>query len=912
MIRFITGIYDYLSGHRRVLWISMVLVSLLSVLLIFKVRFSENISDFLPLGSSQQEALAVYQNISGANRLYILFSNPDDADGTVEAIDAFESYLLEADSLGWCSDLVTQFDISRVREITNFVYANVPYFLTEEDYARMDSLLAQPGYVQSQMERNREMLMFPTGGMMVSNIVNDPLALFTPLLSRLQESNPQMSFEMYDGYIFTPDMSRAVVMMNSPFGNSETEYNSKLLAMLYDAIGKMEGDYPQVKAHVVGGPEIAVGNSTRIKKDSLIAISLSVVLIIMLVAYSIGSLRNILLIFLSIGWGWLFAMGGMSIFGGDVSIIVIGISSVVLGIAVNYPLHLIVHLGHNPDVRMTIKEIMAPLVIGNITTVSAFLTLIPLQSAALRDLGIFATLLLIGTILFVLLYLPHLVKVKRSGVVESKLIDRIAGLSPDRNRYIVWGVVVVTIFLSYFSLQTEFDSNMANINYMTQAQREDMQYFEKLLSNSKSSTTKEVYLLSSGSSFDEALLKNGEMVKAVEELIAEGLVESYKGVFPFLASKEEQGRRLAMWRDFVSEHKELLTRGISSAAMHCGFSQNAFAGFNSLVGKTDAMKPQDIGYFAPITSLLLSQNVTSVESTSKSYIVNRLNVEGENVEKIKSMFEGAFDVAGMNSALSKNLSDNFNYIGWACSIIVFIFLWFSFGRIELAIIAFLPMAVSWIWILGIMAIFGIKFNIVNVILATFIFGQGDDYTIFMTEGCQHEYSYRRPILASYKGSILQSALIMFVGIGTLIISKHPAMRSLAEVTIIGMLSVVLMSYIIPPFLFRWITTRDGLPRKYPLTLRSVLFGVPSDPVEQVIGRYIYKGLALTRAVRENLRKFDTAPVEGIYQDKGYGECAILMALLHPDRKVVARIEDDDRRRIAQVAADNFVDNIEFI
>ncbi|MBO7764272.1 MAG: hypothetical protein J6S16_04950, partial [Bacteroidales bacterium] len=90
------------------------------------------------------------------------------------------------------------------------------------------------------------------------------------------------------------------------------------------------------------------------------------------------------------------------------------------------------------------------------------------------------------------------------------------------------------------------------------------------------------------------------------------------------------------------------------------------------------------------------------------------------------------------------------------------------------------------------------------------------------------------------------------------------------------------------------------------------FGVPSDPVEQVIGRYIYKGLALTRAVRENLRKFDTAPEEGIYQDKGYGECAILMALLHPDRKVVARIEDDDRRRIAQVAADNFVDNIEFI
>ena len=49
------------------------------------------------------------------------------------------------------------------------------------------------------------------------------------------------------------------------------------------------------------------------------------------------------------------------------------------------------------------------------------------------------------------------------------------------------------------------------------------------------------------------------------------------------------------------------------------------------------------------------------------------------------------------------------------------------------------MAMGWLWILGIMALLGIKFNIVNIILATFIFGQGDDYTIFITEGLLYEY-----------------------------------------------------------------------------------------------------------------------------------------------------------------------------
>ena len=132
------------------------------------------------------------------------------------------------------------------------------------------------------------------------------------------------------------------------------------------------------------------------------------------------------------------------------------------------------------------------------------------------------------------------------------------------------------------------------------------------------------------------------------------------------------------------------------------------------------------------------------------------------------------------------------------------------------------MAVSWIWILGIMGMTGIQFNIVNIILATFIFGQGDDYTIFMTEGCCYEYAFRKKMLASYKSSILVSALIMFIGIGTLIFAKHPALHSLAEVTIVGMLSVVLMAYLLPPLVFNWITKSHGKYRKRPLTLGPLL------------------------------------------------------------------------------------------
>ena len=84
----------------------------------------------------------------------------------------------------------------------------------------------------------------------------------------------------------------------------------------------------------------------------------------------------------------------------------------------------------------------------------------------------------------------------------------------------------------------------------------------------------------------------------------------------------------------------------------------------------------------------------------------------------------------------------------------------------------------------------------------------------MTEGTLYEYTHRRPMLASYRRAILLSAFIMFIGIGSLIIARHPALHSLAEVTIVGMFSVVLMAYIFPPLIFN---SSDGIPlgRKIP-------------------------------------------------------------------------------------------------
>ena len=916
----ISEIYDFFSERSKLRRWILVAVSIILMCLVATLHFSEDISDFLPLGTKEREEMGIYQNISGAERLFILFSNPGDADRTVSAIESYLSFLDENDTEQWCGDIVGEIDMDTIAEVSDFVYDNIPYFITDADIQRMDSLLSEPGYIGRALANDRNALLFPSSPLVTGAITHDPLGLFSPVLTRMQSSGSQIGFEMYDGHIFTPDMSRAVVMLDSPFGSSETENNTKLLKLLENASAAMQTDFPDVKADIIGGPAIAVGNSSRIKKDSILAIALSAVLIILLLAYSVDSVKNIFLIFLSVGWGLLFALGGMAVFSNSVSIIVIGISSVILGIAINYPLHLIMHTAHQSDMKTAMSEIVSPLVVGNITTVGAFLALVPLKSTALRDLGLFASLLLIGTILFVLLFLPHYVSHRKDIRHRSMLLDRISGFSPEKSRVFVIAVVVITAILSYFSLQTGFDTNMSHINYMTDSQKADMQYFEDMLTKDTTHTAQTLYVYGKGNSFDEALSSNAHHSSVIDSLAASGIVARQNCADAFIVPKDEQARRLELWRDFADRHKDELTSSLKQAASDAGFMPSAFNDFIALVENAGNLAPEEFKFFEPLTKTVFVQNFTESEDGKTKYAVTALNVEPEYMEKAKSALgSDSFDVSGMNEAMTSSLSDNFNYIGWVCSLIVFFFLWFSFGRIELAMISFLPMAVSWIWILGLMSMLGIKFNIVNIILATFIFGQGDDYTIFITEGCQYEYSRRKPILRSYKSSIFQSAAIMFVGIGTLIVARHPAMRSLAEVTIIGMFSVVLMAYLIPPLMFRWLTVKNGKPRRHPVTLRTIFFGTPNDLRSAVEGRYIYKGKGVERTVRRNLKdkgkemmEMETPQSKQIETvDDGYGELSLLLALSHKDLKVVAHIADDERRNIAEVAAGGIADNIEY-
>ena len=868
-------IYEWLSARPAAKWWILSATLLLLTLPLINLQYKENIAEFIPQSGNYLERMEVFQQMSSADKTFVLFSIKNEAQEQkaplfaeeqkapldeqeqnapllageenapllAEAVDLFAERLAAADSSHLVKEIVKEVDYERYKALIPFIYSHIPYLLSAEDIAKTDSLLSTPGFIEERlMERSAE-LMLPTGSFLSSSFEWDPLGLFSSVAETQLSTSSIPNCALYNGHIFTPDWRYALCIIASEGDPNESSTNKRLINLIEQA-AKIDG----ITAEHIGAPSIAVGNATRIKRDSILALSLALLLITILLHFTLKSLRDLLLIVATLAFGWLCGLSAVAVAEQSVSMIVVGIASIILGIAANYPLHLITHTYHcRGRVGESLRQVVSPLITGNITTVGAFCALIPLNSPALRDLGIFAAAMLVGTILFTIVILPHLIKHKASSSAPYSSAPNASapasGITAACRRANVWkraqtpliiAATLATLVLGYFGASTRFNPNLQEINYMTQRQRELMQLLSSLADLPSGRETLYIYNSNAagepagelaGTPAREAAALPAQMAADVNECLLQGAESIYEALIgmpelrnagaevssiaQIVPSKRSQQQRLEAWERLMERHRQTLAERLPKAAESAGFAGNAFSNFFSVIEKEyEIIEPTSFA------QLLAGRGASMFKEGERCVTTVTLPQEaGDSLQslissKVAGLFEGSgqrvslFNVKELSSAISESLSADFNYIGLSCSLIVFIFLWLSLRRLSYAIIAFMPMVVSWIWILGIMNLFGIEFNLVNIILATFIFGQGDDYSIFITEGLIYEDKYGKKIIGSFRESIYISAAIMFIGMGTLIVAKHPALSSLGEITVLGMAAVVLFSCTLPPLLFR--------------------------------------------------------------------------------------------------------------
>lgn len=830
MNKFFLSIYDYLSKNKPLAIALLLVITALCVFSALRLNYKENIADFLPTDPEKERYTSVYNDLSDQGQITVIFAadttklTSDEAvDAMMDAMDAFEANWKAKDTALLVNNLQCKVDGSQVFDAIDFIREYPPLFLNQEDYCRMDSLLAEPNYVATCMGNIKRILSMPTASFVVEGIQADPLNLYSPALQRLNALNPTQGYRVEDEYLFNKRGDKGFAFFSSPFLGSDTKDNAQIVSLLDQVIALTQSEHPEVRISAVGAPTIAVTNAKQIKTDSFLSIALALVFIFGILMFTMARKRNLLWLGISILFGWIFALAVIALFKSSISIIVVGIGSVIVGIAVNYPLHYLDHIKQEPNKREALKDVIQPLVIGNITTVAAFACLIFVKAEAMRDLGLFGALTLVGTILFVMVFLPLFAVTPKK--TKKLFVDD--GKAPSETwrkvkLYVFWPLVIITLILGYYSRETAFDADLHNINYMTRQQQEDLAVLSESLQ--KEGETDLIYVVSEASDLQDAIRQNELLMAELKNQMPDNIAYSVSGLDDLLPSLQMQEHSLELWQAFWQRHLDLAEQ-TKAEAIKAGFTESAFKPFFD--GITKAYHSLSESEMAPLMALC---GTYTLQHDSLSRVVNFVRVPVAASEPLKQQLRQdlpqsgfAFSISDVGNNLVTALSEDFDYILYVCSIVVFFFLCLSFGRLELSIMAFLPLTVGWLWILGIMHLGDIKFNIVNIILATFIFGQGDDYTIFITEGLLYEYAYGKRMLKNYRNSVILSGILMFIGIGTLIFAKHPAMRSLAEVAIIGMATVVLMACYLPPIIFGWLTKKNGQLREVPLTLKRMVY-----------------------------------------------------------------------------------------
>ena len=827
MTQFFIGLYDYFERHKILFYLSLISCVLLMGFFALQVRFEENITQFFPDTKDSQNTIKVFDNLKIKDKIIIMLSSADtchqvEPDSLIEAAGQLQQTLTEKAGGTLIKGIFAQVDQSLIGGATDFVYEHLPLFLTDTDYQRFDSLLTEKG-IQATMQKNYTNLLSPAGIALRSYILRDPLGLGSEALKHLQDFQLEANYEIYDEHIFSKDGSTLLMFITPVFSTGSTGKNDELIKILEEELQHVQGESPTIRAEYFGGPSVGVYNARQIKKDTILTSSLALLIIIVFISLVFKRKRSIPLIITPVLFGGLFALFLIFFIKGSISAIAVGAGSAVMGIALSYSIHMLAHQNHVSTVQQLIKEIAYPLTVGSFTTIGAFMGLIFTSSDLLRDFGLFASLALVGTTLFCLIYLPHFLKgqadVKQGRVL--RIIEKINAYSYEKNKWLVGGILLITIICLFTSQKVGFNNDMMSLNYepqhLKQSEEKLMQLFD--------SDEKTVLFVSVGKDMNQATETYAITNQKLSTLKDQGLIKDYASASQFLISPQEQQLRLKRWKDYWTDEKQQqIRKQLETAATEYRFRPGSFDPFyqwlNQPFGEYHYTAQED-----DLSGKLLNEWQTSADSITM--LISQIRISDQNKETVYQNFSKTQDVVIFDRSYFANkwvsaINDDFYLILYISSFLIFFALWFSYGRIELTLMSFLPMLVSWVIIWGLMGILGIEFNIINIILSTFIFGIGDDFSIFIMDGLQNKYRTGQKVLNSHKTAIFFSAFTTVVGMGALVFAKHPALQSISLISILGMIAVVLVAYTIQPLIFRFFIAgpaSKGLP---PYTLIGLI------------------------------------------------------------------------------------------
>ena len=658
------------------------------------------------------------------------------------------------------------------------------------DAADMQAISAQlsPEQIDRSLAANLAQLLQPQGMVLKEKIRRDPLQLEQLALQKLRYLNPIPEVRLKDGHFLSRDGRSSLILADTPVQITDAVGGKALLDAFAVACQLLP---TTISAELISGHPYTLANAETIQQDMKLVLLVSGIGILLLFFLFLRSLRALVVYPLP-----LFSMVAAVVVTGScfeaVSGITIGFGAVLLGITIDFGLHVYFALQYGrcqQGREQLLRAVSRPVLFGGLTSLAAFAVLLSSELPGQRQLAVFAMVGIVTALLLALLFLPHFIGGEKEGELSSKLqlrrhiYDRIPVLRIGM--LLLWLVVVG--FAAVQAQNLTINAELRQLSYLPS----ELQQAEQHLSEVWGDMRGKALVFASGDDLESALQLN-ELVW--QHLKSQGVLEDAVSLAPLLPSQQTQQRRLRVWEGFWQQWQATSRDLLQQSGQKYGFSAAAFAPFwerlNRPAAQIDPALIEGWGLGRALDSLLLVndqgyQLLTMIPD--QPGLISALDAEFSKFPGISLVSQRRF-----SQQLSYEIGADFGRFISLAGVAVLALLLLLFRRLPEVMLALLPVLTGLVVMFGGMGWLGLEMNLFNVVASILIIGLGVDYGIFMVCHGQQEED-----LASSR-AILISGLTTLVGFGALVLAKHPALHSIGLTVLLGISAAVPTAILVIP------------------------------------------------------------------------------------------------------------------
>lgn len=790
-----------------------------------RIHFEEDLNKLMPSSKNADGTTKLaFADLRIKDKTYLLFAgrkgmSPDSiavvADEFVDSLTAAAKR--QNPKAPVVRDVFYQMPEDAMGDAIDYMERHFPAYIDTTVYAHIDTLLT-PAHFRRQMMQNAADMEGDFGSAYPELIEMDPMGMRALLAMQMKPlfAGSTGGYKTIAGHFFVPDSTVCLAFITPRFSATDTGQGNELFNLLNAEIEKFSTLHPNIIVSYHGTPASGYYNSTTIKHDLTTTLLGAFVIVLLFIFICFRNWDTLPFLILPVAFGTVFGQAMMYFIEGQFSLLALGIGAVVLGVAMSYVLHVLTHYKYVNDPEQVLRDETKPVFLGCLTTIGSFMGLIFVNTDLLKDFGLFAAFAIVGTTFFSLIFLPQLLDTKKNRINKRMfgIIDRINSYPFDRKKPLIVVICCLTVvcIADWAWKGTNFDTDLNNLGYRAP----EVVHSEQLLAEKTASGVGSKYFASTGRTMEEALANFAALRHKLDSLQQLGLVKSYAPTDLILVSEKRQQERIDAWKRYWTPQRvEKVRQLVAATATPAGFTNDAFDPFFEAV---DADYAPDKLYNAGIIPYGYLSTIMEKTYGGKYLCYTTVRYDKASEKDPHGAYQRicraiadepnmmVLDTSYYTQDTLAKLNSDFNILQWVSMAFVFVVLLVSFRwNIKYTLLGFMPIILSWLIVLGAMDLFGMSFNLLNIIISTFIFGIGVDYSIFVMNGLIAGGDNR--LLYMHKSAIFFSAFILVVTVSSMLLARHPAIRSVGFSTLVGLLSAVILSYVLQPAIFRIINRK---------------------------------------------------------------------------------------------------------